>query len=135
MDFTALKDEVTHVKSKIEVEKTSVDTKDLSLSEPKNGNGEPVFKKMKKEACDNVSEEVHSPASMPTEMESNENVTKGELLIDTSTNMFLSHLSFRFQLLDDGPQDNESVKKINEHVNGRNEELAGEYQDESIDIC
>ncbi|CAH8288576.1 unnamed protein product [Schistosoma rodhaini] len=112
MDFTALKDEVTHVKSKIEVEKTSVDTKDLSLSEPKNGNGEPVFKKMKKEACDNVSEEVHSPASMPTEMESNENVTK-----------------------DDGPQDNESVKKINEHVNGRNEELAGEYQDESIDIC
>ncbi|KAH8866695.1 prothymosin alpha-B [Schistosoma japonicum] len=77
----AHKDEVAPVESKIdELKRKSVDSKETTDHESKNGNDEPVIKKIRKEAGDNASDDkAHSPDSRHAEAESEEDGTDGEL--------------------------------------------------------
>ncbi|CAH8677514.1 unnamed protein product [Schistosoma rodhaini] len=78
----AHKDEVTHVESKIEeLKRKSVDLKDVADHEAKNGNDEPVVKKIRKEAGDTDGDEkAHSPESRSAEAELDEDGTEGKLV-------------------------------------------------------
>ncbi|CAH8660613.1 unnamed protein product [Schistosoma bovis] len=106
----AHKDEVTHVESKIdELKRKSVDAKDVADHEAKNGNDEPVVKKIRKETDDNDGDEkAHSPENRPTE---------GELYEDGNE--------------DDASQDTKGTNGTSEHVNGSNGEHVGEHQTEN----
>ncbi|CAH8633693.1 unnamed protein product [Schistosoma intercalatum] len=106
----AHKDEVTHVESKIdELKRKSVDAKDVADHEAKNGNDEPVVKKIRKETDDNDGDEKsHSPENRPIE---------GELYEDGNE--------------DDGSQDTKGTNGTSEHVNGSNGEHVGEHQTEN----
>ncbi|CAH8643279.1 unnamed protein product [Schistosoma guineensis] len=108
----AHKDEVTHVESKIdELKRKSVDAKDVGDHEAKNGNDEPVVKKIRKETDDNDGDEkAHSPENRPTE---------GELYEDGNE--------------DDASQDTKGTNGTSEHVNGSNGEHVGEHQTEKSD--
>ncbi|KAH9591265.1 hypothetical protein MS3_00003615 [Schistosoma haematobium] len=68
----------THVESKIdELKRKSVDAKDVADHEAKNGNDEPVVKKIRKETDDNDGDEkAHSPENRPTEDDASQD-TKG----------------------------------------------------------
>ncbi|XP_018654791.1 putative prothymosin alpha-B [Schistosoma mansoni] len=78
----AHKDEVTHVESKIEeLKRKSVDAKDVADHEAKNGNDEPVVKKIRKEAGDtDEDEKAHSPESRSAVAELDEDGTEGKLV-------------------------------------------------------
>ncbi|CAH8655491.1 unnamed protein product [Schistosoma bovis] len=108
--IAAHKDEVTHVESKIdELKRKSVDAKDVADHEAKNGNDEPVVKKIRKETDDNDGDEkAHSPENRPTE---------GELYEDGNE--------------DDASQDTKGTNGTSEHVNGSNGEHVGEHQTEN----
>ncbi|CAH8580335.1 unnamed protein product [Schistosoma turkestanicum] len=76
----ARKDEVTDVESKIdELKRKSVDSKDVADHEAKNGNDEPVVKKIRKEAGDVANDEkASSPESKSKEAESDEDGSDGK---------------------------------------------------------
>uniref|UniRef100_A0A3Q0KEN6 Putative prothymosin alpha-B n=1 Tax=Schistosoma mansoni TaxID=6183 RepID=A0A3Q0KEN6_SCHMA len=108
----AHKDEVTHVESKIEeLKRKSVDAKDVADHEAKNGNDEPVVKKIRKEAGDtDEDEKAHSPESRSAVAELDEDGTE-----------------------DDASQDTKGTNGTSEHVNGSNGEHVGEHQNEKSD--
>nr|CAH8874166.1 unnamed protein product [Trichobilharzia regenti] len=109
----AHKDEVTPVESKIDdLKRKSVDAKDIEDHDSKNGNDEPVVKKIRKdgnEAGDNASDEkVASPTSeKQADGESDEDGTE-----------------------DDASQDTKETNGTSEHLNGSNGEHVCEHQDE-----
>ncbi|XP_018654787.1 putative prothymosin alpha-B [Schistosoma mansoni] len=106
----AHKDEVTHVESKIEeLKRKSVDAKDVADHEAKNGNDEPVVKKIRKEAGDtDEDEKAHSPESRSAVAELDEDGTE-----------------------DDASTDTKGTNGTSEHVNGSNGEHVGEHQNEN----
>ncbi|XP_018654788.1 putative prothymosin alpha-B [Schistosoma mansoni] len=108
----AHKDEVTHVESKIEeLKRKSVDAKDVADHEAKNGNDEPVVKKIRKEAGDtDEDEKAHSPESRSAVAELDEDGTE-----------------------DDASTDTKGTNGTSEHVNGSNGEHVGEHQNEKSD--
>ncbi|KAH8866690.1 hypothetical protein EWB00_009389 [Schistosoma japonicum] len=108
----AHKDEVAPVESKIdELKRKSVDSKETTDHESKNGNDEPVIKKIRKEAGDNASDDkAHSPDSRHAEAESEEDGTD-----------------------DDASQDTKGTNGTSEHVNGSNGERISGRQDERSD--
>ncbi|CAH8580322.1 unnamed protein product [Schistosoma turkestanicum] len=105
----ARKDEVTDVESKIdELKRKSVDSKDVADHEAKNGNDEPVVKKIRKEAGDVANDEkASSPESKSKEAESDEDGSD-----------------------DEASQDTKGTNGTSEHVNGSNGEHVAEHQDE-----
>ncbi|CAH8633708.1 unnamed protein product [Schistosoma intercalatum] len=95
----AHKDEVTHVESKIdELKRKSVDAKDVADHEAKNGNDEPVVKKIRKETDDNDGDEKsHSPENRPIEGELYEDGNEGELIYSSAFMPYplITHTDFR----------------------------------------
>ncbi|KAH8866700.1 prothymosin alpha-B [Schistosoma japonicum] len=105
----AHKDEVAPVESKIdELKRKSVDSKETTDHESKNGNDEPKLN-CTLEAGDNASDDkAHSPDSRHAEAESEEDGTD-----------------------DDASQDTKGTNGTSEHVNGSNGERISGRQDES----